>query len=742
MDVNRKELSIIKEVLKESPRGMTVTEISRSVKMNRHSVAKYLEVLVAAGHVDMKSFGPSKVYYLSQRVPVSAMLSFSSDLIVILDKDLRVRNANDKFLDFIKISRVEAYDKNIENFPYSRQMEPPLMQGIKDALKGGEKTVNTYYHEGEKEYYFVIKFIPTVFEDGEKGVTIIASDYTEHKQIEKTVRKSERKFRDMLEQSTDGIIMSDERGVVIEYNKCLESLTGYGKDLVIGKRVWEIPHFLSAYKWITKGSSLQLIGHIRTFLETGKVSLIDRFNVFNITRPDGTARTIQANIFPIKTDKGHMICAILRDITDMKNVEMAIMESEEKFRNLAETTTSGILIAQKKHLVYANHGAEMITGYSVDELLKLSMLDLVHPDYKDIVEANRLQYGKDGASRFKTQVEFKIIKKGGEERWLELTVGFMSLNGQPAVIKTFFDITERKKAEEALIKEHGELEARIKERTAELEKANENQMAEIEKRIDFENALRKSEERFRNLIENINDVVWEKDKHGKFTYMNPKIKDVMGYEPEEFMGKTILDFMPPADADAIRDGFWQIFREPMLYSLREMRVLHKDGHVIIVEANGIPMYDEQGNFQGYRGVTRDITKRKRMEEMLELMKYSIDRSEDAAFWVKPDAGFYYVNDAASRMLGYSREELLAKSIKEIDTRFNEAKWNEHWEMLKQQKYRKMESIYRTMEGGKFLAEVTENYLEFNGKEYDFAFVRPISPPRHTSASSPTAKDTK
>jgi PAS domain S-box-containing protein len=857
MDVNRKELSAIKEVLKESPRGMTVTEISKSVKMNRHSVAKYLEVLVVAGHVDMKTFGPSKVYYLSQRVPVSAMLSFSSDLIVILDKDLRARNLNDKFLEYMGLKREDILNKNIENFAFARLTEPPLLPGIKDALGGKERTVDTYYHSGERDYYLVIKFIPTVFEDGEKGVTIIASDYTEHKQIEKTVRENERKFCDMLEQSTDGIIMIDERGVVIEYNKSLESLTGYGKDLVIGKRVWEIPHFLSAYTGIIKGSPLKLIGHMRTFLKTGKISSIDPLNIFNITRLDGTVRTIQANIFPIKTDKGHMICAILRDITNMKNAEMAIKESEEKFRNLAETTTSGILIAQKSHLVYANHGAEMITGYSVDELLKLSMLDLVHPDYKDIVEANRLQYDKDGASRSKTQVEFKIIKKGGEERWLELTVGFMSLNGQPAVIKTFFDITERKKAEEALLKERGELEARVKERTAEMERTNENLKAEIEKRIASENALRESEEKFRNLIENINDVVWEKGKDGKFTYMNPKIRDVMGYGPEEFTGKTILDFMIPADADAIREGFWQIFREPMPYSLREMRVQHKDGHEVFVEANGIPMYDEQGNFQGYRGVTRDVTarrhteealrkteekfrslienindiawemdkdarftyvsprvrdivghgpeyylgrtilefmppedlsdfsqgfnsyfinprsfglthirmfnrdggilemevngtpffnekgefrgfrgvtrdvtKRKRIEEMLELTKYSIDHSEDAAFWIKPDAGFYYVNDAASRMLGYPREKLLTMSIKDIDTYYTPETWREKWEMLKMQDYHKMESLYRTSEGGKFLADITENYLKFNGKEYDFAFVRPISPPRH------------
>ena len=207
----------------------------------------------------------------------------------------------------------------------------------------------------------------------------------------------------------------------------------------------------------------------------------------------------------------------------------------------------------------------------------------------------------------------------------------------------------------------------------------------------------------------------------------------MGYDPEDFLGRTITEFMPPDEIPKFSEVFRGVLAVPRPYGLGQARMYHKDGSILDVEANGTPFFDEKGGFQGFRGVTRDVTKRKRMEEMLELMKYSIDHSEDAAFWVNPDAGFYYVNDAASRMLGYSREELLTMHIKDIDASFTPEGWREHWEMLKQQKYHKMESIHRTKEGGAFLAEITDNYLEFNGKEYDFAFVRPISPPRHKIA---------
>ncbi|HET8685509.1 MAG TPA: hypothetical protein VFM18_02455, partial [Methanosarcina sp.] len=88
----KKELSDIKEILKLNPRGMTVTEIAQAVKMNRHSAAKYLDMLVIAGHIDMKTFGSSKVFYPSRRIPMSAVLNVSSDFIVVLDEDMNVVN--------------------------------------------------------------------------------------------------------------------------------------------------------------------------------------------------------------------------------------------------------------------------------------------------------------------------------------------------------------------------------------------------------------------------------------------------------------------------------------------------------------------------------------------------------------------------------------------------------------------------------------------------------------------------
>ncbi|NYT05114.1 MAG: helix-turn-helix domain-containing protein [Methanomicrobiales archaeon] len=89
------EISRITDVLKDNPRGMSVSDISAMLGMNRNTVARYLDMLLVSGQAEMKAYGKAKVYYLSQRVPIAAMLDFSSDMVVVLDRDLRVVQAND-----------------------------------------------------------------------------------------------------------------------------------------------------------------------------------------------------------------------------------------------------------------------------------------------------------------------------------------------------------------------------------------------------------------------------------------------------------------------------------------------------------------------------------------------------------------------------------------------------------------------------------------------------------------------
>jgi len=145
------------------------------------------------------------------------------------------------------------------------------------------------------------------------------------------------------------------------------------------------------------------------------------------------------------------ICRALEDKylrDERQRTEALLRQSEVKFRMLAETIASAILIHQGTQCRYANRAAEEITGYSRDELLAISSWDLIHPDSQQLVidQALRRAGGDPSAARY----EMKILTKRGEARWLDVTVGTIEFDGRPAGLTTAFDITERKRAEEEI----------------------------------------------------------------------------------------------------------------------------------------------------------------------------------------------------------------------------------------------------------------------------------------------------
>jgi PAS domain S-box-containing protein len=127
-------------------------------------------------------------------------------------------------------------------------------------------------------------------------------------------------------------------------------------------------------------------------------------------------------------------------------------------------------------------------------------------------------------------------------------------------------------------------------------------------------ALRENEERFRTLVETVSDWVWEVDENAAYTFVSPRVRDLLGYEPGEILGKTPFDLMPPDEALRVKEIFGPLAarREPL--PAIENANLHKDGHLIVLETSAAPYFDANGKFRGYRGVDREIGARKRAEK--------------------------------------------------------------------------------------------------------------------------------
>jgi len=139
---------------------------------------------------------------------------------------------------------------------------------------------------------------------------------------------------------------------------------------------------------------------------------------------------------------------------------------------------------------------------------------------------------------------------------------------------------------------------------------------DITERKRAEEALRASEERFRNLVETANDWIWEVNQDAVYTYASPQVREVLGYEPDELLGKTPFDLMPAEEAERVADIFGPIAAEHHPFTALENTNRRKDGQLVVLETSGVPFFDGDGDFRGYRGIDRDVTERKRVEEAI------------------------------------------------------------------------------------------------------------------------------
>ena len=178
--------------------------------------------------------------------------------------------------------------------------------------------------------------------------------------------------------------------------------------------------------------------------------------------------------------------------------------------------------------------------------------------------------------------------------------------------------------------------------------------------------LRKSRERFRELVETTSDWLWEVDENGVYTYASPRVRQLLGYEPEEVLGRTPFDLMPPGEARRVAEAFAAIAAERRPFASLENTNRHKDGHLVVLETSGIPLFDAAGTFHGYRGIDRDVTERERVRQALHESEAKlagiISTAADAIVSVDEAQCIVLYNEAAHTIFGWSKEEVLGKPI--------------------------------------------------------------------------------
>jgi len=199
MDDYQTEITKIQKILNENPKGMTVTDIARKIKINRNSVAKYLDIMRISGLVEMITFGPAKVFFPSKRVPINQMLNYVSDFVIVIDQKLKVTMINRSLLGFIDMRRDEIIGNSINYILSNIFEEDGIIDDLNEALEGQRVNREISFTKNGKEFYVKIRVLPTSFEDGDNGATLIINNLTAQKIVENALRESEKNFKKLID---------------------------------------------------------------------------------------------------------------------------------------------------------------------------------------------------------------------------------------------------------------------------------------------------------------------------------------------------------------------------------------------------------------------------------------------------------------------------------------------------------------------------------------------------------------
>ena len=192
---------------------------------------------------------------------------------------------------------------------------------------------------------------------------------------------------------------------------------------------------------------------------------------------------------------------------------------------------------------------------------------------------------------------------------------------------------------------------------------------DITKRKHTEEALEENRALYRDLVETVNDIIWEVNTNGRYTYVSPRVYGILGYSPKEVIGKPFFSLMPSHEARTIKGMFLEVLALQTPFDSLETTAIRKDGSPVIFENSGKPFFNDKGELLGYRGINRDITERnnarKALIESEEKFRTFLETASDFMHITDDKGNLTYVNEAMSRGLGYSKEELIGRNIGDI-----------------------------------------------------------------------------
>src|ERR1051326_4694875 len=376
-------------------------------------------------------------------------------------------------------------------------------------------------------------------------------DITERKRGGDALRSSDAEMRALFAAITDVIIVFDADGRYLKIAPTNAANLFRPPSALIGKTQHDL---------FPKETADFLVSHIRRALEEGCAHRVE----YKLEL--GTAEVwFDGSVAPLSENS---VIWVARDITEGKRAEQALRESEERYKSLSDSAFDGVVIHSERKILSVNRAYAEMFGYTPEELMGEDILKLSPPEQRDFVS---LQIEKD-----QSLYEAIGLRADGTLINIEVAGQVCSFEGRLAHMAAVRDITERNHAEQA---------------------------------------LRESEERYRDLVENAHDIIYSHDLLGNYTSMNKAGQTITGYTIEEALKLNIRQTIAPEYLPKVLDMMRRKLAGERVTTAYEIEIIAKDGHRVTVEVN-TKHVDQDGVPVGVQGIARDVTARKTLEDQL------------------------------------------------------------------------------------------------------------------------------
>jgi len=536
--------------------------------------------------------------------------------LIALDHDLRVITASHSFYVAFRVKPEETVGQPIYDLG-NKQWDIPKLRELLETILPEKTTFDNYEVEhdfatiGRRIMLLNARQIKRVF--GKERIILLAiEDITERKRLEDLLTESEERFRRLFETANDGIVLLEKgEGKITHANPATEKMLGYTKKDSIGNKLQDIGVLLDMGDFQTTMQNLNKIGII---------------NYDDVPVETKSGQHIDTEIYLV--DRATLVQCNIRDITERKRAEEALRESEELFRSYLEYAPDGVYMSDLEgNFLYGNRKCEEIIGHRREELIGKNFLELnILPEKSLNKAAQLLQANIEGKSTGPDEID--LISKEGHIIPVEISTSVVQRMGQRIVLAFVRDITERKRAVEA---------------------------------------LRESEEKYRWVLNNMADVITVMDMNLHFTYISPSIIRMRGYTAEETVAQTLEQVMTPESLQISA----KVFEEEMKLEasgtadLDRIRIVEaeqyrKDGSIVLIESHLSFMRDEAKKPVGIISVSHDITDRKLAEDALkqseERYRGIFENAQEGIFRSTPEGKIIMSNQAMANMFGYESTE--------------------------------------------------------------------------------------